>query len=176
MIAEGALAQQSSAGGRSIYRQPSCANNGTLAGQTAAAMKQAAEGAVQRDATVYQNTAQDTARGVDQGIKCITEVTKEINESIPTFGGGAVGSFIGSLINKIASDSCQMIKRQVDTSLANVNINLPNVPGLGGNGVNFDFSKMGIGGAAGSSSQSTTTDANPPNLFESSIRALSNIF
>lgn len=174
LIAEGAWAQQSQGGARSIYRQPSCAKNGTLAGQTAAAMKGAAEGAVQRDATVFQNTALDTAKGVDQGVKCVTEVTKQINENIPSFGGGAVGSFINNLINKIATDSCQMIKRQVDTTLANVNTSLPNVPGLVGNGTNIDFSRMGLGEGAGAAPQSI--NVSPPNVFDSSIRALSNIF
>lgn len=74
-------------------------------------MVDAAGRGYERDAQVFEETARRTAQAIDRSVNCVSEVTRSINETIPSFGGGFLGQIASQMVNQAANSACQMVQR-----------------------------------------------------------------
>lgn len=167
------------------YSAPNCASSSSIGGQTARAMTEAANGAFNRDARVYEQTAQSSAEAIERGIGCVNEVTQAINAIIPTFGGGLVAQFASQMVSKLANQACQLVSRTQNqlTNQANQLVNgaLGNVnQSTGQYGVTINPVNVGNVIAGGAPANGSPVSVNPQQtqsgVFHSVTTMLSSVF
>lgn len=171
---------------QSVYVQPRCAtgsSGSSVGGQTAKAMTEAAEGAFNRDAKVFEEYAKQQANGIEQSMGCVGQVTQTVNSVIPSFGGGLVSSVAQNLVKNLASEACQLVQRVSGGATQAINQNLGGALGQLGQiqniGSQMGLSTPGFNGQGtlplpGVQQQSGSGSAS--SVFQSVTQAMSGLF
>jgi len=92
-------------------RMPPCYPRGTVASETGQRIMDAAARAQQREAQVFDEVARSTSERVNQAADCLSNVTRSVNEQIPSFGGGLLGSVTAALTQNLANQACGVVGR-----------------------------------------------------------------
>jgi len=87
-------------------RMPPCDPPGTVASETGQRTVEAAQRAQQREAAVFDEAVRRSVERVNQATNCLSEVTRAVNEQIPNFGGGILGSLTSVLTQNLANQAC----------------------------------------------------------------------
>lgn len=129
-------------------------------------MVDAAGRGYERDARVFEETARRTAQAIDRSVNCVSEVTRSINETIPSFGGGFLGQIASQMVNQAANSACQMVQRAQQQAGGMIQ-EIPSGQGLATPGFSGAQQGAGNSGNAGSGGNS---------LIRSATDLLSRIF
>ena len=144
----------------------------SVGANAARAMTEAANGAYNRDAQVFEQAAQAQAANIERSINCVGTVTQAIASLIPNFGGGIISSLVKQLMTSLSSQACQIVTRATnEASQAIGGINNEISRAAGGAGVVIDAVTE-----QAQQNNNTNTPANEGGLFNSVTRALSSIF
>jgi len=101
----------------------SCGPADSPGARAAQAMVDASVRAQQRDFEVFEAVSRETTQRINSATSCLNQVTQAINQQIPSFGGGLLGSISSSITQNLANQACSVAgqaQRQFQQELNNL--------------------------------------------------------